>query len=54
MFVDLPGSLEDQQDPVHLCHPGHPGSDRRDSIDVNACPLASKKCVGIVSLKSNS
>lgn len=30
---DLPGSLEDQRDPVHLFHLGHPGSDRKDSIN---------------------
>lgn len=30
---DLPGSLEDQRDPVHLFHLGHPESDRKDSIN---------------------
>lgn len=43
MFVDSPGSLEDQQDPVHLCHLGHPKSDRRESTDVNACLIGSIK-----------
>lgn len=55
ILVDLPGSLEDQQDPVHLCHLGHPESNRGESIDVNACPISIiKTCVSVENLKLNS
>ena len=55
MLVDLPGSLEDQQDPVHLCHLGHPESNRGDSTDVNAHPTGViKTCAGVESLTLNS
>lgn len=30
VLVDLPGSLEDQLDPVHLFRLGHPASERKD------------------------
>ena len=36
VLAELPGILEDQQDPVHLFHLGHPESDRKDYIEAYA------------------
>lgn len=33
VFTDLPGSLEDQRDLVHLFHLEHPEGDKRDNIN---------------------
>lgn len=37
VLADLPGSLEDQRDPVHLFHLGHPESDSKERMNRELC-----------------